>query len=511
MGVQADSSDFRAPVTPPISFFWATFDDGNLNLPNCAGFQVFTTNNSQAATQPVLPFYFTAAAVGYEPQVMQVPVGVGGQFTWNAAYPTGTKLTLAMTDSANNSGGAVDGYSVVPGYNNCTVFNSTYSTWGQEHSAIGFTTYPYDRPCDEIVLKINGGTAPYTVSVLAGTSGTYANLTDVGSKEVKLKNVVPAGQTFHLFVTDANGYSSGVSEGMTSSLNLASCNSPDPPSSGSSTPIGAIVGGVIGGVAAAALIALLAWWLVRRRNARTAEQYRREQALATSEFRTADGRAPLVEPFNVPLAASAVGMAGGAGAGAAGEYDDHSPTSGDGSYDKSLAQYPSSPSGEHAHLYPHPHAPSAVPPPPPALYSRHPSDHASSYGGGPTLYDPYSDRPYPSYDSTATSGTAMPPTPGSYQPSLQIPSAVPPSSSGHAAASGSPTEPHPSSLALRNEPSASSPSSALPPSRVEAQTTDGLANPEEFTYRVFDPQASAGGGSWPHGGGGGLPPGAGRY
>ncbi|GAA5969991.1 hypothetical protein JCM11641_000221 [Rhodosporidiobolus odoratus] len=474
------SSELAAPRQPSISFFWATYQDSNFQIPSCSGFQVYTTANGQAAVQPVKPFWFTAAAPGYEPSVMEVTEDIGGQFTWNAQYPTGTTLTLAMADSANNSGGAVDGYTIVPGYSNCTVFNETMP----DSAPITYSYSPHDRPCDEIDLELKGGTPPYTVSVLAGTSGAYANLTGVEERKIKLKNVVPAGQTFHFFITDSQGQSSPVTTGIQSALNLSTCNSPSHPSK---TPIGAIVGGVVGGIALALLIALLAWWLVRRRRQQAAAQYRKEQALQTSEFRDAQGQAPLVEPFTIPLAASAAGVGEG-GRGEAAGWEDHSPSSGDGSYDKSLIKYPSpSPQGEHVHLYPHTQP--SPPHPGTGHYPRHPSDPAA------TLYDysdshPHHPSQYASYDSNHSGNTVIPST-GSYDPTI----GVPPSSAA--------TEPHPSSLALRDPP----PSSAQLPPGARRETSDELANPEEFNYRLFD---SAANGTWPSSGQQ-LPPGAGRY
>ena len=96
-----------------------------------------------------------------------------------------------MTDSANNSGGAVDKYVITQSsLQNCTLVSD-------EASPVTFTSNPSDRPCGEIELDIKGGKAPYTVSVLAGQSGLYGNVTEVTSKKVTIGNVVSAGQTFN--------------------------------------------------------------------------------------------------------------------------------------------------------------------------------------------------------------------------------------------------------------------------------------------------------------------------
>lgn len=63
--------------------------------------------------------------------------------------------------------------------------------------ALSFTAYPENNACDEVVLRIKGGSAPFTISVLAGQSGQYANVTNQRDRTVRLRNTVPAGQTFH--------------------------------------------------------------------------------------------------------------------------------------------------------------------------------------------------------------------------------------------------------------------------------------------------------------------------
>ncbi|GAA5908381.1 hypothetical protein JCM6882_007922 [Rhodosporidiobolus microsporus] len=527
------ASTILAPEVPSIAFFWSTADDTNRQIPSCAGFQVLTTPNPNVGFNATLPLFFTAAAVGYEPYTVQVDADVGEWFTWSAAFPLGAKITFAMTDSANHSGGAVDGYTVIPGFNNCTTNEEIDAS--DNPAEITFDTYPDDRPCGEIDLVVSESSAagPYTVSLLSG-SGAYANWTDVDDKDIRLKNFVPAGQNYHLFITNKNGSASAVSAGKTSQLNIAGCNYPDRPSTGSSTPVGAIVGGVIGGCVAAIIIALLAWWFVRRRNKRRAEEYQRQGSGAvTSEFRTADGHAPLVEPFNVPVTVAtggATAAAAAAGMGRGDGYDD-SPTSGDGSYDKSLHYATPSPVDGSYHGGPPPH------PPPihPHYQQRHPSAASSTLAPVSPLYDPYiasvaaaasggdphsPSSPsggvpagYGSYESARSAGSGLA-AHGSYDPSSSLQHSVAPS----------PTEPHPSSLVVNpphthshphSHPHAHSASHAaqIPPPGAAAgslgEGADGLANPEEFTYRLFDPAQGPGGG----GGGAGAswPPGAGRY
>lgn len=81
--------------------------------------------------------------------------------------------------------------SIIPGNDNCMDEDAAAS------SSLSFTAYPWDRPCDEIVVEVSGGVAPYTVSVLAAQSGAFWNLTDVDDDRINMRNLVPAGQTYH--------------------------------------------------------------------------------------------------------------------------------------------------------------------------------------------------------------------------------------------------------------------------------------------------------------------------
>ncbi|GAA6060540.1 hypothetical protein JCM10212_006904 [Sporobolomyces blumeae] len=439
LSIAVRASSLVAPEQAAIAFFWSTYNDSLFEIPQCSGFQVFTTENAAAPRSVVEPLYFTAFPIGFEPETIALPnKPIGTGFTWNANYPVGTKLTLAMADAANNSGGAVDRYTITQSsLTNCTIIE-------QNDAPISLAVDPPNNPCDEIDLQISGGRSPYTISVLAGQSGMYANVTGVKSKNVKLQNVVAAGQVFNLLVTDSTGSFSEVSGDMVSSLNLASCNMPTGAFGGSSTPIGAIVGGVIGGLAAAVIVGLLAWWLIRRRSKKRQEEYRQAQ-LASSEFRTADGRAPLVEPFMLQTQGPAVRNAGAGDA-----YVDVSPTH-EGSYDKSLDTYPSSPSNaypsDHPQYYTHPLHQN------PASTSTTPYESAHDYS--PYRTGSAYSHPYDPYDSSAAPSGGYP----SYDPS---------------------TAPPGSSSRYESQPSQAPSSSSA---------TDDLANPEEFEYRLTDQNA----------------------
>lgn len=407
-----------------------------------------------------------------------------------------------MTDSANNSGGLVDGCesvrvnaargvsasdrshslqtdTIVPGYTNCTVITQDPSP------PLSFTAYPDNNACDEVVLRINGGDAPFTVSVLAGQSGQYANVTNHDSRRVNLRNTVPAGQTFHsqspsvrlfrcsstdlewvgaVFVTDSKGASSRVSSAMTSSLHLGNCVAAAIPSSGSSTPIGAIVGGVVGGVVGAILLGLLAWWLIRRRNRKHAEQ-----ADASGAFRLKGKHA----------APSTIGE------GARPDPDEGDSPHYSDSYEHASFKYPSPKDMALYYPVPTPMATSNQPvlPMPPSPYESaalHPYPHpydpygaaahaAASYsassgaqaveGGGYSSYDPMS---AVSHTGSATSGSIA----GSYDPNL------------HRFVGGGGGEAGVGVLASQQ------PKPGPPSSPPAAAGIEELARPEEFEYRI---------------------------
>ncbi|GAA5835189.1 hypothetical protein JCM3766R1_006896 [Sporobolomyces carnicolor] len=457
----SNSSDLLTPEQPAISFFWGTYNDSQVELPQCNGMQVITTLNQASSRQVVPPLYFTAFPIGYPPLTMRLPTDdVSQRFTWNADYPVGTHLTLAMSDSANNSGGAVDGFSIVrSSLMNCTGIVN-------EGSPISFVASPSNDPCDEIDIEIKGGKAPYTVSVLAGQSGLYGNLTGVTKKSFKMRNSVAARQTFNLLVTDSKGVSSTVGPNMVSALNLQTCNRPTSFGSDSSTPIGAIVGAVVGGVVLAVILGLVAWWFIRRRNKKREEEYRQAQLVASSEYRNADGRAPLVEPFMLQTQGPNVRNTG-----LATQYSETSPTN-DGSYDKSLDKYPSSPSN---HYSGEPLGPSSQ------QYYSHPSHQTQQASISSSQFDHHQppppsasyaySNPYDPYDSSAPASTSN----GGYAPYD--------TSSQHAPMS---------TASLHYE----------PPQHSNSSATDDLANPEEFEFRLPDPRG---------GGGYNLPPGARPY
>jgi len=74
------------PRQPPIAFFWATANDSIKTIPQCGQFEVFTTASPTTSVQPVGPFYFTAAAPGYQPETQLVTASINGTFNWTANY-----------------------------------------------------------------------------------------------------------------------------------------------------------------------------------------------------------------------------------------------------------------------------------------------------------------------------------------------------------------------------------------------------------------------------------------
>lgn len=310
---------------------------------------------------------------------------------------------------------------IIPGSENCTSPG--------EVSRFTRTVYPDDRPCDEIAFELSGGVKPYTVSILVPGTGAYLNATGIDDTSFSIQNTIPAGQTYNrallarsplcsrvrltasigpaVWVSDSNGSTTYVGYTKTSQLNQPGCNEAIRPNADSGTPVGTVVGAVIGSVLGALLIAAVAWWFVRRRNRQRAEQYRQQPPAATSEFRTADGRAPLVEPFRIPMA----GVGAGAGATAAAGVDvfeDHSPNTD--SFEKST--YPLSAADQHFFRSAQASAgvlPSALPPPSPHPHAYDPSANPyahpyDAYDHGP--YDPVAGSPVDTAEYLSPSGPA---------------------------------------------------------------------------------------------------------
>lgn len=133
-------------------------------------------------------------------------------------------------------------------------------------------------------------------------SFTYANVT--ANATSRIANPVAASQEFNMFVTDALGNTSVVSNTMTSYIGLGGCNTPTPTptpvAKASSFSLGGAIGGVLGGVFAALAALALGLWLLRRKRAKEAEAAQAAELSGSYEYRGADGTAPLVIPFVLP-------------------------------------------------------------------------------------------------------------------------------------------------------------------------------------------------------------------
>ncbi|KAK4053757.1 hypothetical protein OIV83_001413 [Microbotryomycetes sp. JL201] len=296
--------NLSAPVTPPISFYWegpwnaqTSTDSGPKPIQQCSQQLLRVLDNPASYVNTVPPLTLSVAPVGMAPYSRPGPSAFGGNFTWIADLPVGTNFSMAMSDSVGNSGGAVDNFYIIQGFSNCTVRDANNT------GAMVLDFSPNDMPCDELDVEILGGQRPYTLSILSGLSGLYGNLTGILEGEVAVQNIVPAGQAFTVFVSDSVGQVSEVSAIMTSGLGMSTCALPDsdfwpPDDGGNKRSLGAIIGGAIGGVVAAVLLAALAWWFFRRRSRKADERYQAQEELVTkSEYKMADGRAPLVTPF----------------------------------------------------------------------------------------------------------------------------------------------------------------------------------------------------------------------
>ncbi|KAL8293174.1 hypothetical protein RQP46_000868 [Phenoliferia psychrophenolica] len=388
-GLVRRSDNTTSFTVPPISFFWDfVLDDSALAIKQCSTLQLSTTANNGSSTQPKPPFYFSTFGEGLEPEVQYASKSIGDTFQWTANLPVGTTFSLAMTDSDGNSGGARDPDTILAGSSSCTMAaNST---------TLSLVIDPSNNPCSEINLTPTGGKAPYTASLLAGTSGQYANATGLTGKTLHLKNAVPAGQEFWVLLTDSTGKSSKVSQAMTSGLNQAGCESPAPASS-SSSDLAPIIGGVVGGVLIALILLVLGYWYFRRKQNAKAEAAHRQE-LNSADYRLADGTAPRITPFVL-----------GAKDHQTDEYkmipssSEHSPYRED-SFREDQSAYGAAPYSTHQG---HPSQHSL---PPISTYSNTPSSpHTNTHSGYPSFDSTLSDSPNNSEGGTdARTGLANP-------------------------------------------------------------------------------------------------------
>ncbi|KAM0754114.1 hypothetical protein T439DRAFT_378201 [Meredithblackwellia eburnea MCA 4105] len=414
------SSTVVSPTTPATAFFWSTQNDSMLAVPQCSTLRITTSGNDGSSVNPVSPYFFTAAGENLVPEIQKTSSAIGSTFQWVANFPVGTQFSLAMTDSANNSGGLVGGYSIVAGTSNCTLASNSTS--------VSFSIDPSNNPCDQIKIDARGGTKPYTVSLIAPGLGRYANATGFTTDSFILGNTVPAGQAFNLFVTDARGIASTVSAGMTSGLGQSNCQKPgSSSSSGSSSSLGPIVGGVVGGILVALAIILIAYWYFRKKQRQKAEAAHRQE-LNSADYRLADGTAPKITPFVLPPRVSDGGV--------------RSPNNGE------YSMVPSS--SEHSPYREDTPASSAYGNPP------YGSNAPSSYAPASSVYSP----------SSYGNPTPQPPQ------AHYAPPPPPPSSTSPSQYTGGGTGTYESSAVQ----------SASERDRTDART--GLANPDDFEYRI---------------------------
>lgn len=293
-------------IAPPTSFFWSTPDlrMGDFSIPACSSVQIITFPNPGTSVAPAPPFTFLAFPVGGIAETQSTSMKLGDGFNWTANFPEGTPFILGMLDKDGNSGGTVGPYTITAGSTSCNY-------------AAAFTPLsvvldpPNGAPCGELDLKTVGGVPPYVVSVLSPALGLYSMLSNVSTNPIRLQNTIPNGQQFYIYVTDATGASSQISNPITSGLGLPTCLEPaaakpspsttpsSESSSRSSTPIGAIVGGSVGGAIVLLLLLLAAFYYTRKKKTVRAKEAHRQELKLSPEYRMADGSAPLVTPFVV--------------------------------------------------------------------------------------------------------------------------------------------------------------------------------------------------------------------
>ncbi|KAL8280184.1 hypothetical protein RQP46_007514 [Phenoliferia psychrophenolica] len=230
----------------PFAFWFETQFNNTKQIPQCAQWWLTTLANPNAKEVPTPPFYVQVLAEGFPVQAVETSDKMLATGLWTVNYPPGTNMTLAMLDSRGSTGGSVEGYSVVPADNNYGG-NMTCVT-ASAVTNVKLSVNPTEYPCEDIEFDIQGGKAPY-------------NLTIVNPFQVI--NPSPVDTSFSVFVTDSTGTSSKART-MTSGLGNVGC-FPVQNLHNSESHTGAIAGGTVGGVAGLVLVLVAAWLLWRRR------------------------------------------------------------------------------------------------------------------------------------------------------------------------------------------------------------------------------------------------------
>lgn len=172
-----------------------------------------------------------------------------------------------------------------------------------EEPRLSFSVSPDNNPCEEMEITVEGGTAPFQVTLLSVHEGLYGNSSSTSmTKQFRLTNIVAQNEDFHcafstsfflcwsnidnfvlpVFVTDSDGHHSEVLGPMISSLHSSSCRPivTPPQISSSSGARDNIVVAIVGSVLAVLMILTGAYFWRRR----TLVRLSKSEKAARSQF-----------------------------------------------------------------------------------------------------------------------------------------------------------------------------------------------------------------------------------
>ncbi|KAL8280183.1 hypothetical protein RQP46_007513 [Phenoliferia psychrophenolica] len=247
----------QSAIKVPYGFWFETQFNNTKQIPQCAQWWLTTIVDPAATEVPTPPFYIQVLAEGYPVQAVQTSDKFLATGLWTANYPPGTNMTLAMLDSRGSTGGSVEGYSIVPYGGNMSCVTASAVT------NVELSVNPTEYPCEDIEFDIQGGKAPYNLTIVNPLGVNTLNVTGIKDHRVQVINPSPVDTSFSVFVTDSTGTSSKART-MTSGLGNVGC-FPVQNLHNSESHNGAIAGGTVGGVAGLGLLLVAAWLLWRRR------------------------------------------------------------------------------------------------------------------------------------------------------------------------------------------------------------------------------------------------------
>ncbi|KAJ6502912.1 hypothetical protein C8R47DRAFT_218917 [Mycena vitilis] len=282
IGILASISGVHAQAT----FVWG-FDDTVTSLPSlpsCQTLPLWAAANG--ADNGVPPFYLTAFPVGGTPITAFIGTNASN-LSWQVQYPTGTQLLLGAVDSKGSTGGIGTSLYTVTAGASTECIPPTSTDFNITANVTNILT-----ACQPWGLKVQGGTPPYTVTIVELDSPLVTNVT-MGPTDSVFTYINIAKDNSHMIasVSDKNGrwatgspfvHTTGTSSNACAGLASTSGNGTSTTSQGNIKPtssattssssqlsrpakIGAIVGGSIAGLLLLVALGLWATWSLRRR------------------------------------------------------------------------------------------------------------------------------------------------------------------------------------------------------------------------------------------------------